>query len=187
MGRANTFSFLFLLLTSRKYLKCSSSFTLFLSAGLSLIYILCFTSVCLVPPKLIYEQLLYLFLVSSYILPSFLDYAIPPYSSSLFCYFLSYIQPCQLWLATSFLAYSLLYIAIFPFSRLYLFLRGYIPIPALSTVLLVVLEHPGTFLAAVVCTVSSCLTNFAFPSHSSPAYSSFGTITLIRIHLLILV
>ena len=38
--------------------------------------------------------------------------------------------------------------------------------------LLVVLEHPSIFFAAVICTVSSCFTNFAFPSNTSPAYSS---------------
>ena len=55
-------------------------------------------------------------------------------------------------------------------------LRGYIPSSALNTVLLVVLEHHSIFLAAIICTVSNCFTNFAFPSHSSPAYSNFGTI-----------
>ena len=43
---------------------------------------------------------------------------------------------------------------------LYLFLSGYIPISALTTVLLVVLQHPSSFfLAAVICTASSCFTN----------------------------
>ena len=45
LGRANTFSFLFLLLTPPKSLKCSASFTLFLSANFSLISTLSFTSV----------------------------------------------------------------------------------------------------------------------------------------------
>ena len=66
-------------------------------------------------------------------------------------------------------------------------LRGCIHISVLSTVLLVVLEHPSTFLGAVICTVSGCFTNFAFPSHIPPAYSSFDTTTFIRIHVLILV
>ena len=58
---------------------------------------------------------------------------------------------------------------------LYLFLSGYIPISALTTVLLVVLQHLSSFfLAAVICTASICSTNFAFPSHAS-AYYSFGT------------
>ena len=64
-------------------------------------------------------------------------------------------------------------------------LSGYTPSSALNTVLLVILEHLVIFVAAVICTVSACFTNFAFPSHTSPAYSSFGTITFIRIHLLI--
>ena len=57
---------------------------------------------------------------------------------------------------------------------------------ALHTVLLVVLEHTSTFLAVAICTFFSCFTNFAFPFHTS-AYFSFGTITLIIIHILILV
>ena len=36
---------------------------------------------------------------------------------------------------------------------------GYIPSSARNTVLLVVLEHPGNFLAAGVCTVSRCFTD----------------------------
>ena len=66
-------------------------------------------------------------------------------------------------------------------------LSGYIPNSALNTALFVVLEHPSISLAAVICTVSSCFTNFASPSHTSPAYSNFGTITFIRNHILILV
>ena len=56
----------------------------------------------------------------------------------------------------------------------------------LLILLLVVLEHPSTFLAAVICTSSSCFTNLVFSSHT-PTCSSFGTITFIRIHRLILV
>ena len=64
----------------------------------------------------------------------------------------------------------------FPFG-----LIGYIPSSAPSApVLHIVLEHTNNsiFLAAVICTaaVSGCFTNFAFPSHTSPAYSSFGAI-----------
>ena len=44
---------------------------------------------------------------------------------------------------------------------------GYNPSSALNTVLLVVRQHPSTFSAAVIRTVSSCFTNFAFPSHPS--------------------
>ena len=67
-------------------------------------------------------------------------------------------------------------------------LSGYIPSSALDIVLLVVLEHPSTFLDSVICTDFQLFYQLrAFPSHVSPAYSSFGTITLIRIHILILV
>ena len=47
----------------------------------------------------------------------------------------------------------------------------------------------GFFSASVNCIVSNCFTSFSFPSHTSPVYSSFGTIhiTFIRVHLLILV
>ena len=75
--------------------KYSSSFTLNLSASLSLISILLFTSV-LYPENLCGQQ--YLFLFSSYILTHFLDTAIPPfYSSSPFCYFLSYSPITYSW------------------------------------------------------------------------------------------
>ena len=40
------------------------------------------------------------------------------------------------------------------------------------------------FLPAVICTISSCFTDFVFPSHISPAYGSFGTSTFIRVPLL---
>ena len=45
---------------------------------------------------------------------------------------------------------------------------GYIPSYAHNTALLVVVDHASIFLAAVICTVSSCFTNFVFPSHTSP-------------------
>ena len=87
-----------------------------------------------------------------------------------------------------FLACSLLYtdISTFPCQ---LVLSGYFPSSALSTVLLVVLEHLGILFAVVICAVPNCFTSFAFPSHISPAYSIFGTITFyllitfIRLHL----
>ena len=47
-------------------------------------------------------------------------------------------------------------------------------------------EHPSTFFAAAICSAPSCFTSFAFPSYTC-AYSSFGTITFIRIRPLILV
>ena len=86
LGREHTSSFLFLQLTPRKSLECSSSFTLLHSASLSLISIFSFLS-CTPQTSL---WTVYIFLVSSNILPYFLDYAIPPYSSSPFCYLLPY-------------------------------------------------------------------------------------------------
>ena len=65
-------------------------------------------------------------------------------------------------------------------------LSGYRPSSALDIVLLV-LEHPSIFLAAAICTVSSCFTNFAFPSYTTPAYPHFGTIILMKVHISILV
>ena len=62
------------------------------------------------------------------------------------------------------------------FSCLCFVLSGYVPSSAFNTVLVVVLWHLGILFAAVVCTVSSCFTKFTFPSHTSPAYPSFGTI-----------
>ena len=61
-------------------------------------------------------------------------------------------------LATSFL--TLLYICHFNFLTSLFALSGCIPSYALGTVLLVTLEHPIFFWAAVICTVSSCFTNF---------------------------
>ena len=74
-------------------------------------------------------------------------------------------------------------------SRLYQFhVSGYIPSSAISTVLLVVLEHPSTLLAAAMCTVSGCRTNFAFPSRTFlHVLDVFDTITFIRILILYLV
>ena len=128
-------------------------------------------------------------LISSYILPSSLDYALPPFSSSPFCCFLPYrpisysLQPL-LWHVLALYCH-------FNFLTYLVVLSRYLLSCVLSTctwkyILLVVLGHPNTCLVAVVCTVSSCSTNFAFSSHTS-ACSSFGTITFIRIHILILV
>ena len=59
------------------------------------------------------------FLVSSEALPQFVDYSIPPYSSSPLCCFLQ--TALSAIAGFLFLACSLLYIAISTFSRLYLF------------------------------------------------------------------
>ena len=125
--------------------KCSSSFTLFLSASLSLVPF--FTSV-LYPPNFSIDTSIsswfppISFHTSRLRYPTFFQLAL-----SLLCS----IQPYQLWLAASFLACSFPHIDISTFSRR-LVLSGYILSSALQTVFLVVLEHPSTFLAAVVCT-----------------------------------
>ena len=114
----------------------------------------------------------------------FPDYIISTCSRvSSFCCFLPYSLISYECLATSFLAYSLLYVAVPTLLRpLIIFVfSGCIPSFALHTVLLIVLEHPGIFFAAVICTFfSSCFTRFAFPSHMSPAHSSFGIIYIIN-------
>ena len=82
---------------------------------------------------------------------------------------------------------SLLYIAISIFIMPLFVLSGYIPSSAPSTLLLAVLEHLGVFfLSAVICAVSNWIANFAFPSYTFPAYSSFGTVKFIVIRLLML-
>ena len=70
---------------------------------------------------------------------------------------LSPIQPYQLWRAKLFwhVPYFIPGIVISTFSRL-LCLSGYIPISALNIAILVVFENSSTFLAAAICTVSSC-------------------------------
>ena len=76
---------------------CSCLSTCF-NASLSLLSILSYTS-ALYPPNFPMDST-YLFLVSSYFLPYFLDYILPPYCSSPFRYFLPYSptsygwQPC---------------------------------------------------------------------------------------------
>ena len=66
----------------------------------------------------------------------------------------------------------LFYVGTFPFLLLLLYYSSYLRI---------LLTAP--FLATVSC-ISSCFTYFAFPSHVS-AYSGFGTITLLIIHILV--
>ena len=101
LGRANTFSFLFLLLTPRKSLECSSPFTLFLIASLSRISIFYFTSV-LYPQTSLWTASLLGFLLY----PSMLYRLRYPTLFQLALLLLSPIQPYQLWLATSFSVYS---------------------------------------------------------------------------------
>ena len=104
LGRANTF-FCFPIpwFNPPHSSKCFSDCTLFLTAILFLLLypFFCF---CLVSPKLLCGH--HIFPVSSYLRPCSLNYAIPPYSGS--SLLLSPVQLYQLWLATSFLASSLL-------------------------------------------------------------------------------
>ena len=87
LGRVNTFSFRFLLLIPRMSLNVlplplsffTPAFPFFLPFLLPLSWY---------PPNLSMDSTPYVFLVSSYFLPYFLDYIIPPYSSSPFRYFL---------------------------------------------------------------------------------------------------
>ena len=82
--------------------------------------------------------------------------------------------------------YYSLYADISTFSRLYLFQVG-------TFLVLLLIRHYSSYLSILVSfkLLSSALfpvvfTNSAFPSHTSPAYSNFGAITIIRTHLLIL-
>ena len=105
LGHANAFSFQYLPSTLHICFKCFSSFTLFLSASLSL------------PAKLLYGQYLL-------INPSMFSRPRYPILFQLALSLFSPIQPYQLWLATSFLAYSLPHTPLSTFSRLSLFYVG---------------------------------------------------------------
>ena len=138
---------------------------------------------CLVPPKLIYEQLLSL--VSSYIFPCFFDYAIPPGSPFTFSPTASSAMAGNLLFGTLFTLYC---IFIFFTS---LFLRsGCIPSSALNTAVPVLHEHP--VVSILLWFSLNCCHVYFFPallrisrplSHTFLAYSSFGTITFVRAHL----
>ena len=99
---------------------------------------------CLEPLKLPGGH--HLFLVSPYIMSNFLNYAIPPYSSSLFCCFL----PAPSTMAG--ILFSGLFLTLyyhFDFLIYIFVLSGCIPSSALNTALLVVLEHLRLCSAAV--------------------------------------
>ena len=172
LGRADTFLFQFLLSTPRISLSDSPLSLFFLVLAFPFYYLF---YICLVPAKLRYRQY-QVPLLGSPLHPSiFLDYVIPSYSSSPYCHFLSYSiinNGCHLFSGVFFTLYFH-----FNFLTSLFVLSGYIPSSAPNTVLLVILEHPSIFLAAVICTVSSCFTNFACPSYTSPACSNFGTVT----------
>ena len=111
LGRANKYSMLSLRLIPRMPIRVSPISRCFSALAFP------FFHLYLTPPKLPRGH--HLFLVSSYNLPYFLNYAIPPYSSSPSCYFLPY-SSINDGLETSFWACSLLYAAISTFSCLYL-------------------------------------------------------------------
>ena len=146
--------------------KCFLSFTLYFSTSPSLSSIISFTYV-LHPPN---------FSIGSTSSWS------PPKSFHVFSATLSHLVPARTFFIFSHTALStiagnivfgiffILYCH-FIFLMSLIVLGGYIPSSALNTVFLVVVEHPSIFLAAAICTVSSCCANFAFPSHTSPAYS----------------
>ena len=123
LGRANTFLFLLLLLAPHKSLLIGvlPPSPCFLSASLSLSPIFSSTSSVLYAAHFSMDR------VSPLSFHTFsTTLRIPLFSSSPFCYFLPY-SPIRLWLATSFLACSLLQIATSRFSRLFV-LSGYIAI-----------------------------------------------------------
>ena len=102
LGRANTFSFLFLLLTPRKSLSVPPPSPCFLALASPYFYpTVSLLGFLLYPP--IFSRLRY------------------PTLFKLALLLLSPIQPYQLWMAPSVLAWSLLHIAISTFSRLYSF------------------------------------------------------------------
>ena len=163
MGRANTFSFQLLLLAPRKSLGVPPSSPLLLSTRRSLIFILSSTYI-LCPANLpmgsiyLLGFLLYPSILSRLRYPTLFQLALlllsPPCSPISFGWQpLFWHVPC--------------FILPFQLSHVFCVLSGYIPSSALNTVFLVVLEHRSTFLATVICTASSCFTNFAFPSHTS--------------------
>ena len=166
LGRANTFSFLFLPLPPRLSLFVPPLSPYLLALAFPLFLPFLFFSI-LYPPKFYGQEVL----VSSYILPYFLDYAIP-----------SYVTLSQT--ALSAMAGNLVF-RMFPtlyckynFLTSHLFQVGTFPSSALDAVSLVVRAHPTAvvFLSLLLSVLhfQLLLGNFATPSHACPAYSSFG-------------
>ena len=193
LGGANTFSFQILLLTSRKYLSVPPLSPCFLALAFPLFKYL------RVPPlspsflALAFPLFLYVLLLLS-CTPQISLWTVsllPPTSFHTFSTTLSHLIPARHFVTFSHTAVKAGNLFFGIFFTLYCHINFVTSLFVFKWVhsqfLLVVLEHPSTFLAAAICTVSSCFTNCAFPSHTSPAYSSFGTITFIRIHLLVLV
>ena len=152
LGGANTFSFKYLPSTPRITLRDSPRSPYFSALTFPFSSIIYFTSV-LYPPNFFIDSISYW----SPPLPYFLDYVIPMVFQLALLLF-SPIRPYQLWLATSFLACYSTLCCHFNFLTSLMVLSGYKPSSSLNTVLLIVHEHPRIFLAAVICTVSSCFT-----------------------------
>ena len=153
------------------YVLCFSSFKLFLSSDISLSYVINIWFTCVLYPQNVsidstssssksfhIFSAMYFHLIPARPFVIFSHTALSAMNGwqPLFWHILSFVSPFQL---TSLLIFG-----------------GCITSSAINTVLLVVLD-PSVCLAAVICTVPSCFTNFAFLSQASPAYSSFGTIT----------
>ena len=156
----NTFSFNSLLLPSRM-----SRNALSLPPSILVLACLFFLSFLLLPsctPPYLSTDSTYLFLISSNFLAYFLGYAIPPYSSSPFRYFLPYND-------TSYMASNLLLGVLlclhchFNFLTSLFVSSGCIPGSVHNTVLLIVLEHASTFLAVVICAFPAVLRTSPFP------------------------
>lgn len=121
----------------------------------------------------------YFVLVSYYFLPYFLDSSTKPHSRLPFPYFKKYSPIIHGWQSLSLhVPYADLSSQVFMFHALI----GIIWVHSnADATLLVVFERPSNFLAAVICAVPNFFINLTFSSHTSPAFSSFGTIVFIRI------
>lgn len=102
-----------------------------------------------------------------------------PLHSRLILPYFSPVQPYQRSLAIPFFACSLHYIVISFSSGLDLLRMGMFSM-LFSTLYYSFLSIKSIVSAAVIHLVSSYFTYFAFPSLTSPAYTSFGAVTFIR-------
>ena len=148
------------------YISKCFSFTLFVCACLSLSSILYFTSVSYPPNFSLDSTSSWSSPISFHIFSTTLSHHIPGRPFAIFSHTALSTMAGNIF---SGIFFTLYYHCSFPASLFVL--SGYNPSSALDTVIPVVLEHPSIFLAAVVCTVSNCFTNFTFPFHTSPAYS----------------
>ena len=87
-----------------------------------------------------------------------IDYVISPYSNSRFRYVIPF-SACSCGWQRFFFWHAPYFMLLFKFLTSLFVSSGHIPSSALNVALLVVLEHPSIFLAAAICTVSSCFTD----------------------------